>query len=107
MTYVETQMAVSAISLLASPHYSWSGKTRGTVFRSEGASLEESGHLEYTRAPTCSSSPRFAFRSMAAVIKVFAVRLKVQLYWPPFDFTQGGEHVEPRSERLVSLDEIS
>ena len=48
-----------------------------------------------------------AFRSVAAAIRVFAVRLKVQLDWPPFGFTQGGEHVEPRSDRLVSSDEIS
>ena len=59
------------------------------------------------RAPTCSSLPRFAFRSMAPVTRVFAVRIKVQLYRPPFDPTQGGEHVEPRSKRLVSLNEIS
>jgi hypothetical protein len=49
---------------------------------------------EYTGAPTCSSLPQFAFRSMASVTKVFAARPKVQLYWT-------------RSERLASSDEIS
>jgi hypothetical protein len=26
---------------------------------------------------------------------------EVQAHWPPFDSAQGGEHVEPRPERLA------
>jgi hypothetical protein len=41
------------------------------------------------------------FRSMVAALIKSADLLKVQAHWPPFDSTQGGEHAEPRPERLA------
>jgi hypothetical protein len=41
------------------------------------------------------------FPSMVAALIKSADLLKVQAHWPPFDFTQGGERVEPRPERLA------
>jgi hypothetical protein len=67
-----------------------------------GASLGESGHKECKVTPTrevLGSGLRCP--SMVAPLTKSVDLLKVQAHWPPFDFTQGGEQVEPRSERLA------
>jgi hypothetical protein len=38
---------------------------------------------------------------MIAAFKEIAVLIKAKIHWPPSDWTQGGELVEPRPERLA------
>jgi hypothetical protein len=56
------------------------GENLATQCSVRGSKPRRERTREYRGAPTCSCPQRFAFRSMAAVIEVFAVRLKVQLY---------------------------